>query len=507
MRRALISVSDKSKVVGFAQGLVEAGFEVISTGGTLRALREGGVEARQVSEVTGFDEILDGRVKTLHPKIHGGILARDTEAHRAELATAEIEPIDLVCVNLYPFRETLAKGGSFAEAIEQIDIGGPTMVRAAAKSHERVTVVVSPEDYDGVLEELGGGGVSDETRRRLAAKAFRHTAAYDALIAEYLTEATGDEEFTESLTVSYDLVDVLRYGENPHQQAAFYAEPRAAQGWLTDAEQLHGKALSFNNINDASAALAILREFEGPAAVAVKHVNPCGVGVGESIAEAFQRAREADPISIFGGIIALNREVDTATAEALHEIFLEIVMAPSFSDDAMEILTQKKNLRLLAVADGDQPRGRKVQSVPGGLLVQGWDRGVVPAAEWEVVTQREPTATQRRAMELAWRVVKHVKSNAIVVAEESMTLGVGAGQMNRVGAARIAAAQAGAKARGAVMASDAFFPMRDTVDLAAAAGIGAIIQPGGSIRDQESIDAADEANIAMVFTGMRHFRH
>jgi phosphoribosylaminoimidazolecarboxamide formyltransferase/IMP cyclohydrolase len=510
VKRALLSVSNKEGIVSLAKQLVELGVEIISTGGTKKTLEEAGVPVIGISDVTGFPEILDGRVKTLHPMIHGGLLAiRDNERHQNELRKHHITPIDLVVVNLYPFQQTIAKSDvTFAEAIENIDIGGPTMLRAAAKNHQYVTVVVDPEDYDTVLQELKEhGDVSAETKLKLAAKVFRHTAAYDAMIAEYLTNKTG-EEYPESLTVTFEKKQALRYGENPHQTAAFYKKPLGSSFSIAQATQLHGKELSYNNINDANAALQIVKEFTEPAAVAVKHMNPCGVGIGANIYEAFTKAYEADPTSIFGGIIALNREVDKETAEKMHEIFLEIVIAPSFSKEALDILTQKKNIRLLTV-DFAAPNTKEklLVSVQGGLLVQEADTHTLDDAEIKVVTKREPTEQEWEALRFAWKVVKHVKSNAIVLAKDGMTIGVGAGQMNRVGAAKIAIEQAGEKAKGAVLASDAFFPMDDTVEAAAKAGITAIIQPGGSIRDADSIKKADEYGIAMVFTGIRHFKH
>jgi phosphoribosylaminoimidazolecarboxamide formyltransferase/IMP cyclohydrolase len=509
-KRALISVFDKTGIVDLARELVELGFELLSTGGTKRALEEANLPVTGISEVTGFPEILDGRVKTLHPKIHGGLLARlDQEDHQRQLKEHGIVPIQILCVNLYPFQETIAReDASLEEAIENIDIGGPAMLRAAAKNHEQVTVLIDPADYPEVLSQLREQGeVNLETKRRLAAKAFRHTAAYDALIADYLTGLTG-EAFPEKLTVTYELQQPLRYGENPHQRAAFYRKPLGLKSSLPYARQLHGKELSYNNINDAEAALQMVREFAEPAAVAVKHTNPCGVGTGATLAEAFTKAYASDPVSIFGGIVALNREVDGETAEQLQEIFLEIVIAPSFSPEALELLTKKKNLRLLALPLDAPPAGeRKLTSIWGGLLVQDYDWFTLEQARLIVPTKREPTAEEWAALKFGWRVVKHVKSNAIVVCTKDRTLGIGAGQMNRVGAAQIALQQAGEKAKGAVLASDAFFPMPDTVEAAAKAGITAIIQPGGSIRDADSIVLADEHQIAMVFTGIRHFKH
>ncbi|RSK29217.1 bifunctional phosphoribosylaminoimidazolecarboxamide formyltransferase/IMP cyclohydrolase PurH [Bacillus sp. HMF5848] len=509
-KRALVSVSNKENLVPFVQGLQALGYEVISTGGTKKQLEENGVTVIGISEVTGFPEILDGRVKTLHPAIHGGLLAmRSKQEHTQQIKEHAIQPIDVVCVNLYPFKETISKPNvRFEDAIENIDIGGPSMLRSAAKNHEAVTVVVDPEDYEKVLVELKDtGDTTVETRRRLAAKVFRHTAAYDALIAEFLTTQSG-EEFPESYTVTYEKKQDLRYGENPHQQAAFYKKPLSTSVSIAAATQLHGKELSYNNINDADAALAIVKEFSNPAAVAVKHMNPCGVGVGETIHEAYLRAYEADSTSIFGGIVALNREVDVQTAQALHEIFLEIIIAPSFSDEALQVLQGKKNIRLLQIdMNADDKAENRVVSVHGGMLVQTEDAYTLENADVQVVTKREPTEQEWQDLRLAWQVVKHVKSNAIVLAKDSMTIGVGAGQMNRVGAAQIAITQAGDKAIGSAMGSDAFFPMADTVEAAARAGVTAIIQPGGSIRDNDSIVKADEYGITMVFTGLRHFKH
>ncbi|HDR6312726.1 TPA: bifunctional phosphoribosylaminoimidazolecarboxamide formyltransferase/IMP cyclohydrolase [Bacillus cereus] len=509
-KRALVSVSDKTGVVEFVKGLLEQGIEVISTGGTKKLLEENGLQVIGISEVTGFPEIMDGRVKTLHPNIHGGLLAvRDNETHVAQMNELGIEPIDFVVVNLYPFKETIAKPDvTFADAIENIDIGGPTMIRSAAKNHKFVSVIVDPVDYDVVLAELKENGeVKEETKCKLAAKVFRHTAAYDALISNYLTEQMG-EESPETLTVTFEKKQDLRYGENPHQKATFYKAPFAVTSSVAYAEQLHGKELSYNNINDADAALSIVKEFTEPAVVAVKHMNPCGVGVGNDIHEAYTRAYEADPVSIFGGIIAANREIDKVTAEKLHEVFLEIVIAPSFSQEALDVLQSKKNLRLLTVdIEKATSASKKLTSVQGGLLVQEEDTLSLDESTISIPTKREPSEQEWKDLKLAWKVVKHVKSNAIVLANDNMTVGVGAGQMNRVGSAKIAITQAGEKAQGSALASDAFFPMPDTVEEAAKAGITAIIQPGGSIRDEDSIKMADEYGIAMVFTGVRHFKH
>jgi phosphoribosylaminoimidazolecarboxamide formyltransferase / IMP cyclohydrolase len=509
-KRALISVSDKNGISDFAKELVSLGFEIISTGGTKKTLQEQGIPVLGVSDVTGFPEILEGRVKTLNPFIHGGLLAKhDDEQHQKQLEEHSIDPIQLVCVNLYPFQQTIAKPDVTTEdAIENIDIGGPTMLRASAKNHQYVTVVVDPVDYNKVIEELKTDGKTTlETRRKLAAKVFRHTAAYDALIAEYMTELA-QEETPEKLTVTYELKQSLRYGENPHQKAAFYKKPLGSTFSIANAEQLHGKELSYNNINDADAALQIVKEFTEPAAVAVKHMNPCGIGTGKNSFTAFEKAFAADPVSIFGGIIAFNREVDAETAGKLHEIFLEIIIAPSFSLEALTILTAKKNLRLLTIPfSGAKKPEMKLTTIEGGLLAQEQDRFTLENATISVPTKRQPTEQEWEALKLGWKVVKHVKSNAIVVTKEDMTIGIGAGQMNRVGAAEIALKQAGEKAAGAALASDAFFPMDDTVEAAAKAGITAIIQPGGSIRDEDSIKKADEYGIAMVFTGVRHFKH
>jgi phosphoribosylaminoimidazolecarboxamide formyltransferase/IMP cyclohydrolase len=509
-KRALISVSDKNGITEFAKELVSLGYELISTGGTKKALQEQGIPVLGVSEVTGFPEILEGRVKTLNPLIHGGLLAKqdDTE-HQQQLDEHGIQAIQLVCVNLYPFQQTIAKPDvTVADAIENIDIGGPTMLRASAKNHQYVTVVVDPSDYQTVIDELKAEGATTfETRRKLAAKVFRHTAAYDALIAEYMTQLA-EEENPEQLTVTYELKQTLRYGENPHQQAAFYKKPLGSTFSIANAIQLHGKELSYNNINDADAALQIVKEFSEPAAVAVKHMNPCGVGTGKTGFDAFTKAFAADPVSIFGGIIAFNREVDAETAGKLHEIFLEIIIAPSFSEEALATLTGKKNLRLLTIPFNEAKKPeRKMTTIEGGLLVQDQDRFTLEDANVTIATKRQPTDAEWEALKLGWKVVKHVKSNAIVVTAEDMTIGIGAGQMNRVGAAEIALKQAGSKAEGAALASDAFFPMDDTVEAAAKAGITAIIQPGGSIRDVDSIKKADEYGIAMVFTGVRHFKH
>lgn len=509
-KRALISVSDKAGIVEFAKQLKKLGFEIISTGGTKKALEAAAVEVIGISDVTGFPEILDGRVKTLHPSVHGALLAMpDDVNHKHQIEEHNIHPIELVCVNLYPFQKTISQGDVTVEdAIENIDIGGPTMLRSSAKNHQYVTVVVDPADYDRVVAEYEQqGATSIETRRALAAKVFRHTAAYDSIISQYMTELV-EESQPERVTYTFELQQNLRYGENPHQKAAFYKKPLGSKFSVANATQLHGKELSYNNINDANAALQIVKEFEVPAAVAVKHNNPCGVGTGSTIFEAFSKAYEADSTSIFGGIVALNRPVDVETAKLLHEIFLEIVIAPSYTKEALDVLMSKKNIRLLTIPFSHAAVNENVlSSVEGGLLVQAADAYTLEDATITIPTKRQPTEEEWKALKLGWNVVKHVKSNAIVVTDSHMTVGVGAGQMNRVGAAKIALQQAGEKAKGAALASDAFFPMDDTIREAAKAGITAIIQPGGSIRDEDSIKAADEYGIAMVFTAVRHFKH
>ncbi len=511
MARALLSVSDKTGIVELARKLQAAGLELVSTGGTYKTLVDAGLTVQEVAAVTGFPEMMDGRVKTLHPKIHGGLLAlRDEPSHMAAAASQQIEMIDVVVVNLYPFAATIAKPGvTLEEAIENIDIGGPSMLRAAAKNHRFVTVLVDPADYDWVGERLAAGeALSDEERFALAAKVFRHTADYDARIAGFLTDKTGIV-FPDTMTLTFQKAQDLRYGENPHQRAAFYKSDQEVPGSLAGATQHQGKELSYNNIQDANAALELLYEFEEPTAVAVKHMNPCGVGTGHTVHEAYQRAYEADPVSIFGGIVALNREVDEALASQLAELFLEIVIAPFYTDAAFTVFAKKKNLRVLTIRlpEGKDVRDFAVKSVRGGLLVQDLDQHEVKAEDLEVVTDRQPTDEEIRELLFAWKVVKHVKSNAIVLTKEGRTIGIGAGQMNRVGAAKIAAEQAGELAQGAVLASDAFFPMPDTVEVAAKSGVKAIIQPGGSIRDKDSIAEANRHGIAMVFTKVRHFKH
>ena len=510
MKRALVSVSDKTNLVPFVSSLVELGYEIISTGGTKKALEAAGIKTIGISEVTDFPEIMDGRVKTLHPKVHGALLCvRDNPDHVRQIEELGIQYIDLVCVNLYPFKETVQKPGvSHEEIIENIDIGGPSMLRSASKNYKFIPVLCDPSDYDAVVKELRENGeTSLTTREYLAAKVFRHTASYDTMIASYLTERTG-EKYPEKFTITFDKVQELRYGENPHQSAAFY-KGMNPQYSLANAKQLHGKELSYNNIQDGNAAIEILKDFEGqPAVVGLKHMNPCGVGIGKTIEEAWDKAYEADPVSIFGGIVAFNEPIHASVAEKLSKIFLEIIIAPAFDEDAFEILSKKKNIRLMQLDTSLEVNAKyKVTNVNDGLLVQDIDDHKITAEDLRCVTNRKPTEEELEQLLFAWKVVKHVKSNAIVLVEDNMTIGVGAGQMNRVGAAKIAIEQAGEKAKGSIMSSDAFFPMPDTVEEAVKAGVTAIIQPGGSIKDQLSIDVCNEHGIAMVYTGVRHFKH
>lgn len=513
-KRVLISVSDKAGIVEFAQELKKLGWEIISTGGTKVALDNAGVDTIAIDDVTGFPEMMDGRVKTLHPNIHGGLLARrDLDSHLEAAKDNKIELIDLVVVSLYPFKETILKPDvTYADAVENIDIGGPSMLRSAAKNHASVTVVVDPADYAVVLDELAANGeTSYETRQRLAAKVFRHTAAYDALIAEYFTAQVGESK-PEKLTLTYDLKQPMRYGENPQQDADFYQKALPTDYSIASAKQLNGKELSFNNIRDADAAIRIIRDFKDrPTVVALKHMNPCGIGQADDIETAWDYAYESDPVSIFGGIVVLNRELDVATAEKMHGVFLEIIIAPSYTDEALAILTnKKKNLRILALPFDAQEASEveaEYTGVVGGLLVQNQDVVKESPADWQVVTKRQPTETEATALEFAWKAIKYVKSNGIIVTNDHMTLGVGPGQTNRVASVRIAIDQAKDRLDGAVLASDAFFPFADNVEEIAKAGIRAIIQPGGSVRDQESIEAADKYGLTMVFTGVRHFRH
>jgi len=513
--RAIVSVSDKTGVVDFAKGLSELGYEIFSTGNTKKAISEGGVPVKSVSDITGFPEILDGRVKTLHPMVHGGILARrDLSAHMKELADKKIEKIDLVAVNLYPFVQTVSKEDvTLEDALENIDIGGPTMIRASAKNFPGVIVVVDPADYPVVLEKLQKGDLPLEERKRLAQKAFQHTAIYDTAIAQYLRQ--GEEGLPEEMTVAMKKRYGLRYGENPHQTAAFYAELAVGakqNTGITWAKQLHGKELSFNNILDADAAWGAAVDFAAPAVSVIKHTNPCGLASHEDIAEAYRRAFSGDEVAAYGGIVAANRPVTLAMAEAMRPVFYEIVIAPAYEPEALELLKKKKDLRIL-VAELPPGYGREecaytdYRRVKGGFLVQGSDSLPEKQVEMKVVTKRAPTAQEKEDLLFAWRAAKHVKSNAIMLVKDKMVTGMGAGQPSRIISARIAGEKAGEKARGSVLASDAMFPFSDVVEHAAKIGATAIIQPGGSIRDQESIDAADKYNIAMVLTGVRHFRH
>jgi len=505
MPRALLSVSNKDGLIPFARGLLNLGFELVSTGGTFNTLRDADVPAVYVSKVTGFPEILEGRVKTLHPMVHGGILAKRTPEHLAQLEQHGITPIDLVCVNLYPFQTTIARQGvTLEEALENIDIGGPSMVRGAAKNFAAVLVVVDPFDYDSVLEQ--GVSAPLEFRKTLAQKAFAHTAEYDAAIANYLLEGVPDA-LPQKITLELEKVEDLRYGENPHQQAALYRE-KGRSGALLEAEILQGKAMSFNNYTDAQAAWNLLLEFGEPACIGVKHANPCAVGTGENLLEAWTRAYTADPVSIFGGIVALNRTLDGDTARALKDVFLEVVLAPDFNVEALEVLKSKKNLRLLKIHSSESQSAQlDFKPLDGGFVVQQRDALGLEGTHQNVVTERQPTEQELNDLLFAWRVVKHVKSNAIVLARDGRTTGIGVGQVNRIWAAEQALEHAGEFASGSVMASDAFLPFDDVVKVCARAGITAIIQPGGSVRDEDSVRAADEAGIAMVFTGVRHFRH
>jgi phosphoribosylaminoimidazolecarboxamide formyltransferase/IMP cyclohydrolase len=516
--RALLSVSDKTGLVDLGRGLDKLGVEILSTGGTARTLREAGVRVRDVSDFTGAPEILDGRVKTLHPRVHGGILGRPTEAHQREMRQNGLDPIDLVVVNLYPFRETVARGAAFDEVIENIDIGGPAMIRSAAKNHERVAVVVDPADYAAVLAAIQAEGrVPDSLRFALCRKAFAHTAAYDGAIAEHLGRVSTPEaplaDFPVTKHPELHLERVLRYGENPHQKAAFFSVAGAGGPSLARAEVLQGKELSYNNLLDLDAAMKLCAEFAVPAAVIVKHTNPCGAAIareaeGEGLLAAYRRARETDPVSAFGGIVAVNRPVEADLAKEMAETFLECVIAPDYTADALALLAAKKGLRLLKGEIGTgTPAELDLRSVAGGLLVQTRDATTTPASAGRAVSRRPPSDKELRDLDFAWRVAKHVKSNAIVFVADGRTIGIGAGQMSRVDSVRIAVSKARVPLAGSVLASDAFFPFRDGVDEAAKAGVTAIVEPGGSVRDQEVVAAADERDIAMVFTGERHFRH
>ncbi|MCS6825927.1 MAG: bifunctional phosphoribosylaminoimidazolecarboxamide formyltransferase/IMP cyclohydrolase [Caldilinea sp.] len=512
--RALLSVSDKSGLEAFAKKLAAAGGELIASGGTARRLMEAGVPVLQVEDVTGFPEILGGRVKTLHPAIHGGILARRTTQHLEELALYNIRPIDLVVVNLYPFQKTVAQPNiSLATAIEEIDIGGVALLRAAAKNHESVTVVCDPADYDAVAEAIASGGVSSRLRRKLAVKAFRHTAAYDAAIAAYLADQIGEEQpraatepaaLPAELHLDLTLIQRNRYGENPHQQGGLY-------GYKGDApvfEVLHGKEMSYNNWLDLDAAWMAAQDFSDPTAAIIKHGNPCGLASAETLEEAYVKALASDPVSAFGGILAVNRTLDAATAQRAAELFLEVVAAPAYEPEALAILQKKKNVRLL-LHTGAATRPLSLRSIVGGVLVQEIDRSEedMNPANWRVVTQRQPTPAQLTDLAFAWRVARHVKSNAIVYARDRATVGIGAGQMSRIDSVMMAGHKAGDRSRGAVMASDAFFPFPDGIEAAAKHGVTAVVQPGGSVRDEEVIATADRLGLVMCFTGVRHFRH
>ncbi|ELA8127960.1 bifunctional phosphoribosylaminoimidazolecarboxamide formyltransferase/IMP cyclohydrolase [Vibrio parahaemolyticus] len=524
IRRALISVSDKTGIVEFAQALAERGVDILSTGGTARLLAEQGIAVTEVSDYTGFPEMMDGRVKTLHPKVHGGVLGRRGQDDDV-MAKHGINPIDMVVVNLYPFAETVAKEGcTLADAVENIDIGGPTMVRSAAKNHKDVTIVVNAHDYDRVIAEMDANekSLTLETRFDLAIAAFEHTAAYDGMIANYFgtmvpsygENKEGDEEskFPRTFNQQFEKKQDMRYGENSHQAAAFYVEANPQEASVSTARQIQGKALSYNNIADTDAALECVKEFNEPACVIVKHANPCGVALGKDILEAYNRAYQTDPTSAFGGIIAFNQELDAKTASAIVERqFVEVIIAPSVSAEAIEVVAAKKNVRLLECGEwSTKTTGFDVKRVNGGLLVQDRDQGMVSLDDLKVVSKRQPTEEELKDALFCWKVAKYVKSNAIVYAKGDMTIGVGAGQMSRVYSAKIAgikAADEGLEVAGSVMASDAFFPFRDGIDAAAEAGIKCVIQPGGSMRDDEVIAAADEHGMAMIFTGMRHFRH
>ncbi len=507
--RALISVTDKSGVVPFAQGLVEKGFEIVSTGGTAKALREAGLAVKDVSEVTGFPEMMDGRLKTLHPLVHGGLLGdRRLDSHREAMEGAEIVGIDVVCVNLYAFEKTVSGPHEFEEAIESIDIGGPAMIRAAAKNHPNLYVVVDPGDYHAVLAVADGD--DQELKRKLAAKAFRHTAFYDSMIARYLTEEAGEDELTEILTIGYRKSLGFRYGENPHQSGALYLDPLAQAG-IAQAKQLWGKELSYNNLNDSDGAWELVADLPTGSCAIIKHGNPCGAAHGSSFGDSYRLARESDPISAFGGIAAFNGEIDAEAASAMTEKgnFLEVVIGTGFTDEAVEIFKNRsgwgQDVRLLAAPLPPQSPSLSVKSIRGGAIIQDTDED--PQLEWRVVTQKQPTPDQMAALRFQWAAIPHVKSNAIVVGTSNRLLGVGAGQMNRVQSVRLALDQAGEGSMGAVLASDAFFPFPDSVETAAAAGIAAIVQPGGSKKDPDVIAKADELGIAMVFTSIRHFRH
>jgi len=510
MKRALISVSDKSNLVEFAKELVELGYEIISTGGTKKHLSDNQIPVTGVEDVTGFPEILEGRVKTLHPNIHGGLLAKDTKEHMAVLEKNNIVPIDIVCVNLYPFVNTILKENvTLEDAVENIDIGGPSMVRASAKNHDRVTIIVKPDRYSQIIEEIKKSGkVSLETRRMLALEAFTHTAEYDTAISNFFNKEFTDNLFPERINFTGVKVQDLRYGENPHQKAAFYKFPFNTEGTIANGKQLQGKELSYNNIVDIEAAWNIAKDFKNEiAAVVIKHTNPCGSAVGDTQKEAYLRAYEGDPVSAFGGIIGFNKIVEKDTAEEISKIFVEAVVAPEFSKEALDIFEAKKNVRVIEMGYEKAKDEFWIEKVGGGFLLQESDTEEIDTDLFEVVTENKPDEEDLKQLIFAWKIAKNVKSNAIILAKDYRTIGVGAGQMNRVGSAKIAYEQAGENTQGAYLASDAFFPFRDTVDSAAKVGIKAIIQPGGSIRDKESIEACNEHGIIMIFTQRRHFKH
>jgi len=513
IQRALVSVSKKDGLIDFVKGLSEMGVEILSTGGTAKLLKDNNIPVIQVSDYTGFPEIMDGRVKTLHPLIHGGLLGRrDNEKHLEEMKKHGIKPIDMVVVNLYPFEDTISKEGvKLDEAIENIDIGGPSMLRSSAKNFQDVAVVVDSDDYEDILAEMeeNDGAISYDTKMKLSVKAFKHTARYDSLISKYLESKVEGEGFPSILNLQFEKITDLRYGENPHQKAAFYENIGLNKGTLSKAKQLHGKELSYNNILDLNAALELAREFDETAAVIIKHTNPCGVAIGNNLVSAYREARETDPLSAFGGIIGFNKNVDEETAKEIASTFIEAVIAPDYDESALAILKEKKNIRLLKLSNFKEKTEKEydLRNVSGGLLLQDKDSVTLNEDNLKVVTNRQPTEKEWSAMRFAWKVAKHVKSNAIIYATENETVGIGAGQMSRVDSSKLAAMKANKPIQGTAMASDAFFPFRDSVDEAAKVGGTAIIQPGGSVKDEEVIAAANEHNIAMVFTGIRHFKH
>ena len=513
IQRALVSVSKKDGLIDFVKGLSEMGVEILSTGGTAKLLKDNNIPVIQVSDYTGFPEIMDGRVKTLHPLIHGGLLGRrDNEKHLEEMKKHGIKPIDMVVVNLYPFEDTISKEGvKLDEAIENIDIGGPSMLRSSAKNFQDVAVVVNSDDYEDILAEMeeNDGAISYDTKMKLSVKAFKHTARYDSLISKYLESKVEGEGFPSILNLQFEKITDLRYGENPHQKAAFYENIGLNKGTLSKAKQLHGKELSYNNILDLNAALELAREFDETAAVIIKHTNQCGVATGNNLVSAYRKARETDPLSAFGGIIGFNKSVDEETAKEIASTFIEAVIAPDYDESALAILKEKKNIRLLKLSNFKEKTEKEydLRNVSGGLLLQDKDSVTLNEDNLKVVTNRQPTEKEWSAMRFAWKVAKHVKSNAIIYATENETVGIGAGQMSRVDSSKLAAMKANKPIQGTAMASDAFFPFRDSVDEAAKVGGTAIIQPGGSVKDEEVIAAANEHNIAMVFTGIRHFKH